>query len=155
MNIFVLDTDIDRCARYHCDRHVVKMVLETTQLLNNARIIHNPNASLIYKLTHKNHPATHWTATNKSNFKWLTELGLALCSEYTFRYNKRHKCQNIIEFFSKQDFFIPNGELTPFVQCMPEIYRGNNAVDAYRRYYINEKRDIAVWSKRFSPEWWS
>jgi hypothetical protein len=154
MNIFVLDYNIEKCAQFHCNSHVIKQILESTQLLNNARIMHNPNASPIYKQTHKNHPCTVWCSKTISNFNWLVDLGLALCSEYTFRYNKRHKCQDIIEFFSKHDFFIPSGELTPFVQCMPDIYRGDNAVDAYRKYYINEKKNIAIWSKRSKPEWY-
>jgi hypothetical protein len=34
MNIFVLDLDPRRCARYHCDFHVGKMITETAQILS-------------------------------------------------------------------------------------------------------------------------
>lgn len=149
-----MDTETVRCAQYHVDKHVVKMILETTQLLNNARIKHNPNASRIYRETHKNHPATIWTAQTRSNFNWLCNLGLALCEEYTYRYGKTHKCQEIITYFDKSDFYLPKGNLTPFAQCMPDIYRCDDAVQAYREYYRKEKADIAKWSKRSIPEWW-
>lgn len=155
MNIFVLhDTDFDLCAQYHNNRHVVKMILESTQLLNNARIKHNPTASHVYRETHKNHPATLWTAETDSNFKWLTNLGLALCKEYTYRYGKKHKCEDIISYFKESNLYIPKGKLTPFVQCMPDQYKNENAAEAYRNYYRGEKRDIAKWTGRPIPEWW-
>lgn len=155
MNIFILhDTDFDLCAQYHCDKHVVKMILETTQLLNNARFKHNPSLSPIYKPTHINHPCSIWASETRSNFNWLTNLGLALCKEYTLRYNKRHKCHDIIEFFSESDMYLPDGNLTPFAQCMPDQYKHKNAVEAYRNYYRGEKRDIAKWTTRSTPDWW-
>jgi hypothetical protein len=154
MNIFILDNNIELCAQYHNDKHVIKMILETTQLLNNARIKYDPNASHIYRETHKNHPCSIWAATSSANFNWLTKLGLALCSEYTFRYGKIHKCQKIIQWFSISSSFVPEGELTPFVQCMPDQYKSNDAVAAYRAYYIGEKKDMAKWKGREVPEWW-
>ena len=154
LNIFVLDTNIKCCAQYHVDKHIVKMVLETTQLLNNSIFINNKQAILPYKITHLNHPATQWASTNKANFRWLNQLGLALCQEYTYRYNRRHKCQDILEYFSASEFKIPEGELTPFIQCMPDQYRQADPVLAYREYYRKEKRDFAKWTKRPNPEWW-
>jgi hypothetical protein len=32
MNIFYLDEDPKICAQYHCDKHVVKMIIEYAQL---------------------------------------------------------------------------------------------------------------------------
>ena len=154
MNIFILDTDIELCAKYHCDRHIVKMILETTQLLNNARIKHNPNASHVYKETHKNHPCTLWCSQTDSNFKWLNNLGLELCKEYTKRYNKTHKCESILTYFKEMDFYIPKGDLTPFVQCMPEQYKADDAVTAYRNYYLGEKKSFAKWTNCEVPYWW-
>jgi hypothetical protein len=37
MNIFVLSRCPRAAARLHCDKHVVKMILETAQLLYTAR----------------------------------------------------------------------------------------------------------------------
>ena len=153
MNIFVLDLDPEQCAMYHVDRHVVKMILETTQLLNNAVYRHN-NVIPIYKITHNNHPASIWASKTKSNFIWLNNLGLSLCKEYTYRYGKIHKCQEYLELFSKRDFNLPDGDLTDFVQCMPNEYKAENAVDAYRRYYIGAKQSLAKWTNRTIPYWW-
>jgi hypothetical protein len=155
MNIFVLDLDFNKCAQYHADRHCVKMILEGAQLLNNAIQQHNPDFSKIYKVTHKNHPASKWASTNRANFNWLNNLVLALCKEYTYRYGRIHKCQSILEYFATSEFNIPIGELTPFAQCMPEIYRQTNAVEAYREYYRKEKQHIAQWKNRPIPYWWN
>ena len=154
INIFILDADIKHCAQYHSDKHVVKMILETTQLLNNARVKFNPNVPHIYKETHKNHPCSIWTSTSNGNFNWLIQLGFALCEEYTFRYSKVHKCEEIIWWFSQEPSFVPEDNMTEFVQCMPDKYKSDNAIDAYRAYYIGEKRNIAKWTKRNAPKWW-
>jgi hypothetical protein len=156
MNIFVLDTDVKRCAEYHLDKHCVKMILESTQLLNNALSTYNASYTPIYKPTHKNHPASIWTVLSRENFDWLTNLALALCNEYTHRYGKIHKCQEIIEYFktSSHRLQIPPGNLIPFVKCMPDQYKVADAVESYRNYYRGDKAYIAKWTKRSIPEWW-
>jgi len=158
MNIFVLDIDVIKCARYHNNRHCVKMILETTQLLNNALIKNNAQYAQqpIYKQTHQNHPASIWCSSSLSNFQWLTDLGLALCEEYTYRYNKIHKCQNIIKKFniSQEKLSISDNGLTPFAKCMPDQYKVDDAVQSYRNYYISEKIHLAKWKNRSIPFWW-
>jgi hypothetical protein len=154
MNIFVLDLDVKKCAEYHVDKHCVKMVLETTQLLNNVLIRHDPDYVPVYRQTHKNHPASIWAGDSRANFDWLLSLGLALCAEYTFRYGKQHKCQAILESFGAYRDKIPDYGLTPFVKCMPDQYKVDDAVESYRNYYYGDKGYIAVWSKRNAPDWW-
>lgn len=155
MNIFVLDYDFQVCAKYHNNRHVVKMITEGNQLLNNALIKHDENYIPIYKQSHKNHPASIWCSQNISNFTWLASLTYELCREYTFRYGKTHKGEIILfELLdSKSILKIPQGKLTPFVQCMPDQYKCSDAVQAYRNYYIGEKQHIAQWKNRQIPEW--
>ena len=155
MNIFILDTDIKKCAEYHVDKHTVKMVLETTQLLNNALIKNVIDYNPVYKQTHKSHPASIWASESRENFEWLLNLGFALCKEYTFRYEKIHKCQSIIESFSNYKDNIPNNGLTPFVKCMPDQYKVDDVVESYRNYYRNDKAYIANWKNRNIPEWWN
>jgi len=155
MNIFILDTDIKKCAEYHVDKHCVKMILETTQLLNNAMIANVSGYVPVYKPTHKNHPCSIWASESSGNFQWLINLGLALSEEYTFRYYKRHKCQSIIEDFSTQiDKFIPK-PMTDYKLCMPDQYKVADTVESYRNYYRGDKAYIATWSRRGSPEWWN
>lgn len=156
MNIFVLDRNVTLCAQAHVDKHCVKMILETTQLLNNAMIVGRPNYNPVYKMTHKNHPCSIWVAESMDNFEWLTDLGLALCKEYTFRYSKIHKCQPMIQSFSDdiKNLTLPKIGLTPYKLCMPDQYKVDDPVESYRNYYRGDKAYIAKWSKREQPKWW-
>jgi hypothetical protein len=95
-----------------------------------------------------------WAGANRSNFNWLIKHGIALCEEYTARYGKRHKCQDVIEWASTQAQLIPVGQLTEFAQAMPDVYKDSCAVTAYRAYYLGDKARIATW-KRNQPEWWN
>lgn len=102
MNIFVLDRDVKKCAIYHNDKHVVKMILESAQLLCGVHHMTESNINDIpYKLSHKNHPCSIWAREDISNYLWLCELGLELCKEYTYRYGRRHKAtvDKNIKFF--------------------------------------------------------
>lgn len=156
MNIFVLDLDVKRCAQYHLDKHCVKMILESTQLLNNALIANDDSYVHIYKQTHKNHPASLWASQSLQNFEWLNNLALALCTEYTYRYGKIHKCQSMLEQFdvSSSKMKISNVGIMPFAKCMPDKYKVDDAVESYRNYYRGDKAYIARWTKRDPPEWW-
>jgi|ERR1019366_603378 hypothetical protein len=156
MNIFVLDYNFDKCAQYHVDKHISKLSVEATQLLNNALIINNLNYNPVYKPTHLKHPASIWTSKSRENFDWLVNLGLALCKEYTYRYSKTHKCESIILSFQTSCYRdnIPDICLTPFVKCMPDQYKVEDSVESYRNYYRGEKAYIAKWTNRSVPEWW-
>jgi hypothetical protein len=156
MNIFVLDKNITRCAEYHVDKHVVKMILESTQLLNNALIANDPSYVPVYRQTHKNHPCSLWSSKSRSNFDWLVDLSLALSEEYTYRYSKIHKCTSIIKQFKKSQsrLQIPDVGLTEFAKCMPDPYKVDDPIESYRNYYRTDKAYIAKWSKRNIPVWW-
>ena len=156
MNIFVIDENVQRAAQAHVDKHVVKMILETTQLLNNALIVGLPGYEPIYKQTHKNHPCSIWASESIDNFIWLLNLGSCLCDEYTFRYGKIHKCAAIIDkFFGMTgNMTLPKIGMTPHKLCMPDQYKVDDPVESYRNYYRGDKAYIAKWSKREQPVWW-
>lgn len=149
MNIFVLDISPIACARAHADKHCVKMVLETAQLLSTA--IRLTGGDYGYKATHKNHPCSIWARTTKANFGWLQHLGMELCWEYSHRYGKVHKCESIIR--DAPNDTIPNGGLTPFAQAMPDEYKNEDPVLAYRSYYLNEKYNLLIYTNRQPPDW--
>jgi hypothetical protein len=158
MNIFILDLDKSLAAKYHLDKHVVKMVLETAQLLNTAMSKHSKEylANPIYRITHANHPCSLWAAKSIQNFEWLTDFGMELSKEYTYRYGKTHKSQYVIECLadSKYKTSIPNTGLTEFALCMPDNYKvKGDAVASYRNYYRGEKLSIAKYTKRDFPDW--
>ncbi len=151
MNIFVLDLNINRCARYHCDKHVVKMVLESAQMLSAAFRINGVDAG--YKLTHKNHPCTQWACASLSNWNWLRELAKELNEEFKFRFNKNenHMSWDLINSLPLPP--IKDLGLFPFAQAMPEQYKNKNPVKAYRNFYIGEKHKLFQWTKRKPPRW--
>lgn len=152
MNIFILDKDPKKAAKQQIDKHIVKMPLESAQMLCTALSSHGQSATP-YKPTHKKHPCTIWASQNKANFNWLVEHGIALCEEYTSRYGKRHKCQDVIEWCSRNSSIIPEGGLTEFAQAMPDEYKSKDSVLAYRKYYKGEKSRIATW-KQNKPSWY-
>lgn len=154
MNIFILDWDVEKCAQYHNDKHVVKMILETGQLLCGAHHIVNPKKDNIpYKLSHKNHPCAIWVRSSLSNYLFLCELGLELCKEYTYRYNKKHKTQSVIEWCIDNKINIPDVGITEAPKAMPPEYKVKDVVKSYRNYYIGAKASFSKWSKRPIPTW--
>ena len=107
MNIFVTDSCPVQSARNLPDKHIVKMPLETCQMLS---IIYSDwyyGVGKLYKSDGKpyrtahgafrNHPCTQWAAANQYNLAWLIRHGYALCAEYTARYDKVHTCLDVIE----------------------------------------------------------
>jgi len=158
MNIFVLDTDPVTCAQYHCDKHVIKMILESVQMLSTTCSI--LGAEVPYKPTHANHPCTKWVRESHENFIWLHDLAYALEDEWRFRYNhphdKRHASIVLLEEYnllSVGTTELPFGERTSFAQAMPEQYKSCNPVQAYRAYYAKEKTNLLTFTKRGEPEW--
>jgi len=149
MNIFVVDEDPQVAAFMLCYKHCIKMILESAQMLCTAYGEGAP-----YKQAFKNHPCTKWVRESQQNFDWLWEHAMALCEEYSRRYEKTHKSQAVISFCSKLTT-LPNIGLTPFAQAMPDQYKDANAVVAYRNYYIGEKSKIAVWKHSTPPYWWT
>jgi hypothetical protein len=155
MNIFVLDQDPVKAAQYHCDKHLVKMILESCQLLSTAVNFHSNNLMEgTYKTTHINHPSTIWTRQTRGNFDWLVQMTEELFIEYTRRYGKHHKSYPIFKRCKDCREVIPEGELTPFALAMPDEYKNQDAVVAYRTYYLNDKKDFAKWKMGNIPHWW-
>ena len=163
MNIFVLDKDPVIAAQMMCDKHIPKMVVESLQMMASALRRYGATddqmplseAGNPIKGGYKNHPCTVWAGDSRPNFLWLAEHGLALCSEYTLRYGKVHKCQHKIESMVLLCGLVPNGVLTPFAHAMPDEYRCIDTVRAYRTYYNNDKAYFAKWNKgRTAPSWW-
>ena len=178
MNIFYLDHDVTKCAEYHNDKHVVKMILEYAQLLSTAHrvldgtqsirqsktgrkqtwyFINDYRDDLLYNATHINHPSAKWCRDSSSNYEWLYRLFCACCEEYTFRYGKVHltdtKLRKILATPPKN---IATKKFEEPWRAMPdEVKIGNDSLASYRNYYINNKTHLASWKKRNIPEWYS
>jgi len=159
MNIFVLDLNPKKCAEYHNNKHCIKQLLETAQLLCGVHHMTNSNYNsniIPYKLSHKNHPCSIWARECIENFIWLCDLGISLCEEYTHRYGKRHKSQDVIEWcMVNLPNLKENGDLTPFALAMPVECKIGDAVSSYRNYYIRDKRSFSEWKNREIPFWFN
>lgn len=158
MNIFLLDLDLNKNVEYYIDKHSNKMVVETGQLLCTARNLVGDGKG-IYRTTHPNHPCNVWLRQSEDNYRWLCELGIKIAEEYTFRYGKRHKSQDVIEDCYRN---VPRigGSFTLPPSCMDESFIiGDDVVNNYRNYYIRDKvfdnreRIMAKWTKRNRPSW--
>jgi hypothetical protein len=155
MNIFFLDENPKLSAQYHVDKHVVKMILETAQLLCSVHhVTDQVNDQVPYKLSHKNHPCAIWARESLDNYLYLCELGLELCKEYTYRYEKRHKSQEVIEWCVTNKAQICYKGLTEPPKAMPDEYKVKDVVESYRNYYRGAKSGFAVWKNRQVPEWY-
>lgn len=177
MNIFYLDHNPQTCAIYHADKHVVKMILEYSQLLSTAHrvldgrqgidtvngrhykrwIMEEPVNSLLYKSTHVNHPSAIWCRDSAENYIWLSSLLVEVCKEYTYRYGKVHKAEEdgIVEWLvNNVPKKISNKPFTEPTPAMPDEYKDpKDSVDSYRTYYICEKYYLFSWTKRETPPW--
>lgn len=153
MNIFILDNDTKKSAQYHCDKHVVKMIVEYAQILSTACRLSGEDAG--YRITHKNHPCTKWACESITNWIYLRQLLQDLHKEWQFRFNhpenKLHKSFEVAMNLPVPK--LPMQPITPFAQAMPEKYRNENAVKAYRDYYNGDKQHLAAWKKREKPPW--
>ncbi|MBN2542253.1 hypothetical protein JXI42_05260 [bacterium] len=152
MNIFVLDLDINKCARYHADQHVIKMILESTQML--CTVVNKSGGSAPYKTTHTNHPCTLWAGESLSNWQWLRRLVFALNREYKYRFGRSsdHASAQVARELSTPG--IEDIGITEFAQAMPDKYKvPGDAVKAYRLFYTGEKAKFAKWTRRRTPKW--
>jgi Pyrimidine dimer DNA glycosylase len=150
MNIFALDANPIIAAKLHLDKHVVKMPLETAQILCTVQRKYG-NENVRYKSTHVNHPCTIWAGESVDNYNWLVALGLALCEEYTYRYGKIHACEEVIRSVGEAPNGMPQVGLTQFALAMPDDVKSDDVIMSYREYYRVHKQHIAKWTKRFVP----
>lgn len=160
MNIFALSNEPFEAAEYHCDKHVVKMCVEYTQIICTVLRMKGIEHQLLYKRTHEAHPCVVWAAINEQNFNWLCKLAGGLFAEFEKRYSKQHGSYNVFDLamrlFSMETkpLFHETRRRIPFVKCMPACYKASHTdpVYCYRLYYVLEKRAICRW-KNGLPEW--
>jgi hypothetical protein len=181
MNIFALDYDPKQCAEWHVDKHVIKQILEYSQLLSTAHRIldgeqytklsatgrrtsawrlEDIRESILYSATHINHPSAVWARQTTENYNSLHGLLLMLCSEYTYRYGKIHKCQSsglVGELFTPPGN-LKHGGLSPVLLAMPDEYKiSKDPVECYREYYRKGKPHLHSWKGKIAgrevPSW--
>lgn len=161
MNIFYFHDCPKKSAQAQPDKMLVKMPLETAQMLCTAhRELDGDDYADevgLYKRAYWNHPCTIWARECYDNYKWLYEHFIALGDEYTFRYGKTHASITKLKdalYFHPDNIEDKEG-MTTLAQAMPEEYKDEDPTVAYRNYCINEKH-YAKWERgRGKPTWWT
>lgn len=154
MNIFYIDTDPTTAAQQLADDHIRKMQIESAQMCSTAHWETGSEAP--YKRAHVNHPSTKWVRQSIHHYRWLVQHGLEICSEFTKRYGKSHKTQNVLEWLRDNEPNLPDSGFTPPPQCMPDEYKMNDTIKAYRKFYIKDKVNVKGlgWKKLGNtPDW--
>lgn len=160
MNLFVLALNPFESAQYHCDKHVVKMVLETAQILCTAHwLCDGEIGEGWYQPTHTRHPVVRWCAECAGNYRYAYNMFMALSGEYEYRYGREHlSWQKLGEVLVETpDYIDERSDVQDFALAMPPGALGrvdpDSAVSAYRRYYLSHKYRLFKWTKRAVP-WW-
>ena len=160
MNIVYCDECPTRSAEAQPYKMLVKMPLETVQMVCTAHREldgdEDADANGLDKRAYWKHPCTIWARESSSNYSWLYKHFLALGLEYEYRYGRKHASViKLEEPLSKMPDNITHTSLTPLAQAMPEEYKNEDAIVAYRDYCINEKH-YAKWERnRTKPIWWT
>ena len=175
MNIFYLHKEPEVSARLHCDKHVVKMIIEYAQMLSTAhRMVdgeqyyglskngrriarwRHPNSNLenvLYKASHINHPSDVWVRENAIQYQYMYDLFVALCDEYTYRYGKVHMTDSKLrDVLNNIPDNMPLGDWREPPQAMPDDVKSESSLDAYHKYYREYKKSFAKWTNREVPQ---
>lgn len=161
MNIFAVSPYPSECAKALDDKRLVKMVLETAQILTTAAIL-NGATNLTYKPTHKNHPCVKWAAKNKMTGIWLFLHFQYLLAEYKFRFGKDHACSKLTDELSNTGEFFNGWDHEPFPNCTTNKAKGisfkhiEDVHEAYRLYLNARWKTDKIkpkWTNREKPSW--
>ena len=165
MNIFHLSENPKESARMLADKHIVKMIVESCQMLANpyytslgiftlkglttveeervVKVFDGFPRDIPYRISHIYHPSSMWVYGSLSNWYWLLLHVEEMLRQYTLRYCKFHACSNVVDWYFSKPPDIEDVGLTEFAQAMPDEYKDIDPVVAYRNYYIGEKK----WAK--------
>lgn len=180
MNIFIFDLDHTASARSYCDKHIVKQILEHTQMMACAvRVLELPDAIIPvnqkgkpYGWGYRNHPCARWMSESKDHLWWSVQLTLAMCHEFTRRFHKTHSCEANIALIHNYlerngSYSLPESYVLAIKdEWMPHLVAAgivssptdkrvdpNTAVAAYRFYMNHFKRHLAEWKYSSAPDW--
>lgn len=156
MNIFVTNKCPAISAMEHCDVHLRKMIVEVAQMLSTAHFVLD-SVQVGYKPTHINHPCSVWIRQTTSNYNWAYAHFVALCGEYSNRFNKHHATfDKVVEVLSNPPQNAPQGDLQPFAMAMPDEYKKLGVYDQTKAYQAYLRDKFKEWGCRAKPikvEW--
>lgn len=157
MNIFYLHKNPTKAARYMYDKHIGKMIAESSQMLSTAHRLldghdHAEQCGMT-KISFPHHPSTVWTRTSLENYQWLFNHMSALSKEYLFRFNKIHGSSHLLGSLKHPPKNIDQHGFCPPSQAMPDEFKHKDTVTAYRNYYTGPKLYLFKYTKRQPPNW--
>jgi hypothetical protein len=158
VNIFVVNENPYIAARNLCDKHVVKMIVESCQMLSTSDQLHRGlPRNQRYKIAYQHHPCVR-SLQNQSNYIWLTHHLRGLLQEYTARYSKHHSCEKLFEDYWMKTYLMHSFDFskTNFPKCMPDQFKTDSTIDSYRNYYRFKKETLKTFSYRIPencPKW--
>lgn len=154
MNIFYCSHNTQIAAQSLDDKRVVKMILESAQLLSNS--MHYRGLSGPLKETHRNHPCSIAVRNSHWNYIWLVLYFRELLNEYTRRFNKIHSYEKYIQIFVQATLpKIENIDVT-FPNCTT-FKEETDLVAAYRKYLTwkwDNDKIFPKWTNRQRPTWY-
>lgn len=177
MNIFFTDMCPRQAAINLGNKHVLSQLKEAAQMLSTAHrlldgfeqtfvietgkvkikkkwILPDDRESILYNVTHVNHPCAVWVREAVENYNWLVDHLFALGDEYTHRYGKVHKTIRTMGLtIQSPPFNLKDWDWTEPPKCMPDEYKTDDLVESYRNYYNGDKKHIHKWKNREVPEW--
>ncbi len=139
-NIFILDEDLETSCQYHGNRQVLTCAFYPYKILYS-----------IAEGKELDDEWFKWAKATKQNRDWLVRYGAAMVKEYGHRYPKFMPLYNLIAKLKLTD--LPDTELTAFPQVMPDVYKHENVIEAYRNYFVFECEDSFRWLNRDQPYW--
>lgn len=153
MNIFYIHEDPIQSAKDLTDQHVLKMGIESAQMLSTAHWMNGSEAP--YKKAHVNHPSTKWTRESIQHYRWLAKHAKAILVEFTERYGKRHRTEDIVDWLIVNEPKLEDKGFVPPPQCMPEEFKNPDTITAYRKFYIKDKLEVKKlkYAKAKQPAW--
>ena len=152
MQIYYLDKDPIKSARYHTDVHLRKMITESLQILSTVCHIHGQSELAVYKKTHEFHPSVVWSAETIDNYLWLYDMTKAMYVEYKSRFNKSHLAGEKFKLLGIPH--IKKQGLTPIKYGFNNPkYQIEDRVEGYRSYLLGEKAHLPKWTNREIPSW--
>jgi len=153
MNIFYVQSDPVQAAKDLTDQHILKMGIESAQMLATAHWMNGSSAP--YKKAHVNHPSTKWTRESIQHYRWLAKHAKAILQEFTARYGNVHKTEQIVDWLIDNEPNIEDRGFVPPPQCMPEEYKNPDTIAAYRNFYIKDKLGVKKlkYGKCAPPPW--
>jgi hypothetical protein len=156
MNIFVSHINPIVSAHNLDDKRVVKMVVESAQILQTALHNNGFNELILVRPAWFNHPVVQWAGASRQNYNWLLHHLTSLIELYEEIYGRKHLYHNFPLQFGCTKDFIKDAPPTEFPNCT--LYKQHESIDAYQRHLVYKWKFLdkrkTTWKLREKPDFY-